>query len=119
MTPDAGICNGPLLAVKESPYITPAGPEAKPSFLSLPAGIGQGGSWAAADGTFEGLGVDPVFQLYSYLWNPDVYGQEQQYYNMSKVPKAVQPPLGFWVLYARLLQSCWCLQLPATMTSGP
>ena len=95
---------------KESPNIAPAEPEAKPlSFLPVPAGVGQAGTWAARNGTFEGLGVDPVFQLYSYLWNPDVYGQEQQYYNMTKVPQAVQPPLGFWILYARLLHSCWCL----------
>lgn len=49
------------------------------------AGVGSGGTYAAVNAAPEGLGVDPVFQLYSYLWDEDLYGDGQQYYNMTKV----------------------------------
>lgn len=37
------------------------------------------------DETPEGIGVDPVFQLYSYLWDLDLQGDENQYYDLTKV----------------------------------
>ena len=49
------------------------------------AGVGAEGAWAAVTGAPEGIGVDPVFQLYSYLWDIDLYGEEPHYYNMAKV----------------------------------
>ena len=49
------------------------------------AGVGQTGTWDAGSADPEGIGVDPVFQLYSYLWDLDLYGDERQYYNMTKV----------------------------------
>ena len=49
------------------------------------AGVGQTGTWDAISADPDGIGVDPVFQLYSYLWDLDLYGDERQYYNMTKV----------------------------------
>ena len=57
----------------------------------LIAGIGGEGTWAAANDTYEGLGVDPVFQRYSYLWDLDLDGEEQQYYNMTQVVQSMRP----------------------------
>ena len=33
----------------------------------------------------QGLGVDPVFQIYSYLWNINQWGEESEYYNITQV----------------------------------
>lgn len=46
---------------------------------------GVGGPHGAMRGSPEGVGVDPVFQLYSYLWDLNVWGDEQQYYNLTQV----------------------------------
>ena len=32
-----------------------------------------------------GLGLDPVFQVWSNLWNSGLTGEQQEYYNLSKV----------------------------------
>lgn len=41
----------------------------------------------AEDGT-GGIGVDPVFQIWSNMFNVDLTGQEDLYYNISQVPQA-------------------------------
>ena len=33
----------------------------------------------------EGIGLDPVFQIWSHLWDVDLNGEEDRYYNMTKV----------------------------------
>ncbi len=32
-----------------------------------------------------GIGLDPVFQIWSHLWSLDVTGEQDQYYNMTQV----------------------------------
>ena len=53
--------------------------------FSSPAGVGANGTWASIGGSPDGIGVDPVFQLYSHLWDAGLVGEEQQYYNLTKV----------------------------------
>lgn len=50
-----------------------------------PAAVGAQGTWRSADGTPNGIGVDPVFQLYSHLWDAGLVGEERQFYNLTKV----------------------------------
>ena len=35
--------------------------------------------------TRGGIGVDPIFQTWSDLWNLDLVGDEDKYYNITKV----------------------------------
>lgn len=41
--------------------------------------------WSSADSDPQGVGVDPVFQLYSHLWDADLVGDEGQFYNLTMV----------------------------------
>lgn len=50
-----------------------------PSALMLGTGIVDSGSMSG------GIGLDPVFQIWSNLWSLDVTGEEDQYYNMTQV----------------------------------
>ena len=36
-----------------------------------------------------GIGLDPVFQIWSNLWNVDLTGQQHLYYNMTQASDAV------------------------------
>ena len=40
---------------------------------------------AEALSTEGGIGLDPVFQTWSYLWNINLNGEEEKYYNMTEV----------------------------------
>ena len=40
---------------------------------------------AEPSSTEGGIGLDPVFQIWSYLWDVDLNGQEAKYYNMTEV----------------------------------
>ena len=40
---------------------------------------------AEASSTEGGIGLDPVFHIWSYLWNVDLNGEEEKYYNMTEV----------------------------------
>ena len=33
----------------------------------------------------KGIGLDPIFQIWSNLWSLDLSGNEDQYYNMTEV----------------------------------
>lgn len=61
--PNAGISDG-----------RPAG--APPATPSPPPPAQTGG---------QGIGLDPVFQVWSHLWNVDLTGEEDLYYNTSQV----------------------------------
>lgn len=61
------------------------------SFLLTYSGMGVHTSLQSATGPAEpsstegGIGLDPVFQIWSYLWNVDLNGEEEKYYNMTEV----------------------------------
>lgn len=38
-----------------------------------------------ASSTEGGIGLDPVFQIWSDLWNLNLNGEEEEYYNMTEV----------------------------------
>lgn len=60
--------------------------------LSKIAVVGIPNASALATGDVEpatvsgGIGLDPVFQIWSHLWSLDVTGEQAQYYNMTQVP---------------------------------
>ena len=40
---------------------------------------------AQPSSTEGGIGLDPVFQIWSHLWDVDLTGEEDEYYNMTEV----------------------------------
>ena len=45
---------------------------------------------AKPSSTEGGLGIDPVFQIWSHLWDVDLNGEEEKYYNMTEVRSTLQ-----------------------------
>ena len=54
------------------------------------------------------IGVDPVFQTWSDLWNLDLVGDEDEYYNITKVT-CLQPEPGCGKDVESMVESCLLL----------
>ena len=53
--------------------------------VGFPTASEQSNGDVEAPALAGGLGLDPVFQIWSNLWNLELTGEQQEYYNLSKV----------------------------------